>query len=546
MGDLINRVYLEIDLPKIDLIKNSVYWNFDIEIAKKKFDIVSKYYDMVKSYLAANLDYARKINILLKTNNITSDDIFNMMSNDVVLENLINKKEQLRQYLLYDSEISEIDEIFEKNSRSELSQQLNQIDISQLCIATIKNLNTYHYGPEHVINLSNLKKNHLSKLINTDIKDSLNKFFSKVQLIYVKYENIYQQTKSNTYCERYKFAWVEEIGHAIIDMVDIRIGNEIIDRHNGDWYVLFNKLCIRQEKIENYNKMIGNIKSLTIFDDQIKESYRLVVPLQFWFCRYTGLSLPIISLKYHDVTLSLKFKSLSKLCYTTIDSSVVNVENFQSHFNLNIENAKLYIEYIYLDTSERIRFAQSSHEYLIEFLQFDNFENIDGKEISIHINFSHPTKYIIWTIQPNDYRDNFDGRTKCQWNNFGMYDDKSGSPIDTAYIRINSYNRTDSKQDFVFYNYVHPLLYFNHSPTDGVGVYSFGLKPLEHQPSGSINLGRIDDFRIVLNLKKEFVEYISHNTNPGAFIGVYAVSYNVLRIMSGMGSLAFHTSISRF
>ena len=76
---------------------------------------------------------------------------------------------------------------------------------------------------------------------------------------------------------------------------------------------------------------------------------------------------------------------------------------------------------------------------------------------------------------------------------------------------------------------VQPLRHFSNSPISGVNVYSFALQPEEHQPSGTCNFSRIDN--ATLNIKWSKV-------NVG-ICNIYTVNYNVLRIMSGMGGLAY-------
>ena len=79
-----------------------------------------------------------------------------------------------------------------------------------------------------------------------------------------------------------------------------------------------------------------------------------------------------------------------------------------------------------------------------------------------------------------------------------------------------------------YFNYVQPFQHHSNTPADGVNVYSFALKPEEHQPSGSCNMSRIDNAQLVVEL------------NAGVDrMSVFGVNYNVLRIMSGMGGLAY-------
>ena len=132
-----------------------------------------------------------------------------------------------------------------------------------------------------------------------------------------------------------------EYGHSLIKSVEVEIGGQRVDRHTGEWLHIWNELTQEAGKKEGYKAMIGNV-------DDDSASRTLYVPLQFWFCRNPGLALPLIALQYHEVKINVEFAS-----------SLGNSVTMSS-------NAKLYVDYIYLDTDERRRFAQISHEYLIE------------------------------------------------------------------------------------------------------------------------------------------------------------------------------------
>ena len=109
------------------------------------------------------------------------------------------------------------------------------------------------------------------------------------------------------------------------------------------------------------------------------------IPFQFWFCRNPGLALPLIALQYHEVKVSLTYSAAANLVETT-----GNLPTFPSN--------KLFVDYIYLDTDERRRFAQQSHEYLIEQLQFQ--QQGSGTATRTELNFNHPVKELIWTGAP--------------------------------------------------------------------------------------------------------------------------------------------------
>lgn len=539
LGDLMSRVYLEIELPKVDLIKAQQYWQFDKPTVSYQYEKIKEFYQMVCDHISINTDISRKLEILIKTNNISMIDIEATMSSPLFIENLVTSRKKIQEYIATNNNFNDISEL--SDNKFNLIQHINQFDTQLLFNNAIKVANLQYSKMGNNIDL--IKRKIINYFLRKLLYQEMKNFYMKIYQLYLDKEKLYRSFVDNTYLERYKFAWVEELGHALIDNVEIKIGSNSIDKQTGDWLILFNKIFGKEYQMENYNKMIGNVPELTIFDDKIKNTYKLFIPLQFWFCRHTGLALPLIALRYHDVVLNFKLKDLSKLCYVEEAEGLLDILNIQSQYNINIIDAKLYVEYIFLDTDERRRFAQTTHEYLIETVQYDELSGVAGKQYNSHLEFSHPTKFVIWFVQPNFYRDNPTGRNKCQWNNFGTNPDKTGYTLQSTYLRLNSYDRTDPQLDIKYFNYLQPYYYFNHSPTDGFCVYSFAAKPMIQQPSSTINLGRIDDFGIVLNFTDQFIK-LSNNqiidaVPIGFYMGVYIMSYNILRLMSGMAGVAF-------
>jgi hypothetical protein len=110
------------------------------------------------------------------------------------------------------------------------------------------------------------------------------------------------------------------------------------------------------------------------------------------FNRNNGLAIPLIALQYHDVRITIDFRPLSQCVNTTSTAPV-----------LSMTGAQLIIDYVYLDSEERKRFAQASHEYLIEQLQFTGSENMGSTSNKYRLNFNHPCKYLIWASHLNNY-----------------------------------------------------------------------------------------------------------------------------------------------
>jgi hypothetical protein len=256
---------------------------------------------------------------------------------------------------------------------------------------------------------------------------------------------------------------------------------------------------------------------------------KMYVPLQFWFCNNYGLALPLIGLQYHEVKIIIQFEEASK-CMIKYQDPPKDLR------------ASLWIDYIYLDTDERRKFAQSSHEYLIEQLQYTGKESVQNK---LKLNFNHPVKELVWVVNKNE-------KSNVDWFNFTNNQmllelktkpyntktineelvDKSTNCVKSAKLILNGNDRF-YERDGRYFNLVQPFQHHTNVPKNrGINLYSFALKPEEHQPSGTLNMSRIDTATLSLN-------YEQGVTNQTHSISVYAVNYNVLRILSGMGGIAY-------
>lgn len=194
-------------------------------------------------------------------------------------------------------------------------------------------------------------------------------------------------------------AWVRRLGHALIRSVEIDIGGAPIDKHFGVWLDVWYELTHSVNQERGYAAMIGDVDQLTSLQPSVAGGYDLFIPLQFWFCRNYGLALPLIALQYHDVRLIFEFEDLEKL-YVYTRGTLSSSPSFQS---LSYVSAGVLIDYVYLDSEERRRFAQVGHEYLIEQLQTDGEQQLTSQTAStapqpqsFTLNFNHPCKEIIW------------------------------------------------------------------------------------------------------------------------------------------------------
>ena len=456
----------------------------------------------------------------------------------------------------------------------------------------------------------------------------------------------------NSVSQLNRFRWLNYIGHRLVKTVELEIGGQRIDRQYGDWMQIWTQLSQDVGTIQALDDMIGNTHDLVLMKD--RKGYALdascagseltntcapragtpartlYIPLQFWFCRNPGLAIPLIALQYHEVRINVEFEQWINCCYYELTGSATAPTSIQS-----LTAASLYIDYIYLDTEERRRFAQQTHEYLIEQLQFTGAESITSSSNKIQLNFNHPVKELVWVVQrdsyvdctpqqtfiaevngmqPFNYTDDFStegivmdvlargglgtgqsGGSAAQlgtvptttgdgpsgpylpgvgistgpslggasWLDTGVtslataqqeqgivFEDTTNyllakvilssgvrcegkNPVEVAKLQLNGQDRFTEREGRYF-SRVQPYQHHTRTPTQGINVYSFALKPEEHQPSGTCNFSRIDKATLQLTVSVNTVR-----SGRTAQVRVYAVNYNVLRVMSGMGGLAY-------
>ena len=333
--------------------------------------------------------------------------------------------------------------------------------------------------------------------------------------------------------------YCDEVGHALINNVELEIGGQRVDKHYAAWLNIWQQLTQRPEQATGYNTMIGNVAGTCPVNGANAAGATIYVPLQFWFCRNPGLALPLIALQYHEVKVNLQFETLANL---TLTQGVADAAwSAQTTAAGSLSATSLWVDYIYLDTDERRRFAQVSHEYLIEQLQFTGDESAPSTNPKLRLNFNHPVKELVWVVREDSMvgtgvLQHFNWSTAAGTQNANtnairnVYDASSSTrKVSDAKLQLNGHDRFATRNGDYF-NLVQPYQHHTRVPASvGVNVYSFALKPEEHQPSGTCNFSRIDNATLSLTLDEAVASTVK----------VFAVNYNVLRVMSGMGGLAY-------
>lgn len=461
-----------------------------------------------------------------------------------------------------------------------------------------------------------------------------------------------------------KFAWIRRLGHAILSTIEFELGGTIMDRQYGTWLDIWYELARQGDHERGYAHMIGDIPELITYNAEVKNSFTLFIPLQFWFNRHVGLSIPLIALQYHDARIHIEFNQKQNV--------IIKDCNFDDTL-VEMDDVTLLTNYIYLDSEERRRFAQVGHEYLIEQIQFNGVEPVLNLTQRYKLDYSHPTKEIIWAMKNGNYTtgkrfifyshlsdwtkcdpDNNDpncktpledaackiilesvsvneqpveglwievlglttqtvgtinvtnnsiqsvyvnassltigeygitnkinadvivsneGVVSCdsvsttlttrdlsvphefmtdtrnnpcdpfvnQFSNYGILIDGTINPIQFAIIKLNGHDRFDRREG-AYFNYVQPDQHHSNSPKDGINVYSFSLYPEQHQPSGTANLSLIESTLLTIT----FLESTASPDLPDLnFLNednqlfVFCMNYNIMRIMSGLGGIAY-------
>lgn len=342
-------------------------------------------------------------------------------------------------------------------------------------------------------------------------------------------------------------------GEKLLKKMELLIGGTTIDTQYSDWLHVWNELTLNTEQKLTYELMVGHRSNLVI-----DSSGGLIsVPLQFWFCRNAGLALPRKALENTDVQLRVTFEGRDKMGRSQNTSSGMSASTLAS--NLDLSNPKMYADFIYLDTDESRRFLASRHEYLIEQVQVA--PGIDGHSISssgdttLKLNFNHSVKELIWITKNNaltsadsstGVNDHFnytrgmnadDAANEFQRmrihmtseniaGNLALRDD----PMNVAKITFNGDDRLSAgNRNAQYFNMVQPYYHHTGSPAPGIYVYSFALRPEEYQPSGSVNMSRIDDVKLVM----------SFNGSTQNKLITFAVNYNILIITDGLANLVW-------
>ena len=232
--------------------------------------------------------------------------------------------------------------------------------------------------------------------------DLVTRMYLRIQLSKLLMTNV--SALSEVDRSQFYFAYVRELGNFMIDWIRFEIGGTQIDKHWGHWMSTWHDLTKDVNNNPAYRAMVGDIDELTALrspDSQgyLTQDYLLFVPLIFWCNTNTGLALPLIALQYHEVRLWFQFQTFERLIVNSNNLPLSRLNSGNGVFN----NASLLVDYVYIDTEERRRFAQIGHEYLINQLQYTGTQAVTQNPLRVTLTYNHPSKEFIWKIISGAY-----------------------------------------------------------------------------------------------------------------------------------------------
>lgn len=494
-GDLIKDIILKVSLPSVSLNKTTS--NEEIE---------QNYNNLIQS------------ETLIKNFN----NFIHFIYESIIIANngLDNFNET------FDNIYTSINTYLDSNKDFLLNKNIIGDDINNNFNITLHLLNIYNLNENQII-----KKNKLKLLIESYINKS-NNILKNLQDDYSTKKIIYENSLNNNY----NFSWINTLGWNIVSKVELEIGGFVVDRSYNQYLYIWNQLFNTNFKKLDFNKLFSLSSSVYTYDNTPKNNFDIYIPIKLFFNKDYSLSLPIISIKHQVVIIKININTLSKLIYTNYD-----LNDIQS--KIKITNIKLLTNFIYLDQDERLKFANSNHEYLIEQTNQYQYKNIKKNDIDLELNFNNPTKYIIWTNQKQSDITNYNIHN--QYSSTLTYDLTDSYPnitsnknntIISSNLQLNGVDRS-IPYDSIYYNYVVPYEHKLSSCNDGINMYSFSLNPNDLQPSGSCNFSKLNKKFLKISLNDEFLNRLSDDDY--IISNVFSINYNILRFRKGMASLVF-------
>lgn len=350
-------------------------------------------------------------------------------------------------------------------------------------------------------------------------------------------------------------SYTNSVGHALIQEISLEIGEQEIDKQTGEWMEIWTELSTPIGQRDALNQLIGRqplYETPHIIPDATG-GMQLLIPLQFFFCNNPGLYLPLIALQYTPIRINITLRPLQQLFWTPY---VVDQDPCVTQVSCTspIVNMMMWGDFVYLDVEERRQFVSTTHEYLIEQVQYTPPYAITSKQnnATVSVEFNHPIKEFLFIVR----RDEMVNRN--EWFNYsslaigestvqapGTSMIGAVTPIRTdliasAVLQLDGYDRFTSR-NASFFRLQQPYDHHTTTPVNAyIYNYSFALKPEDIQPTGSMNASRIDSITWQIQMNTLLTQpTTAYPPRGNCHIVIYGHNYNVFRVINGFGGLLF-------
>lgn len=342
-----------------------------------------------------------------------------------------------------------------------------------------------------------------------------------------------------TYCD--------SIGHALIQQADLSIGGQVVESINGDYLDIYDEFFTPVSQERAIEQLAGRIYSRTGLGPASNVVHRtengfdangafprtFIVPLRFWFTNDTNLALPLCALKRQEVDVSIRIEEIEKL----VVSEKFSINEFLRTTAqlggkpLEIESMSLLVDYVFLTDEEALQFETSSLNYLITQIQgVQKLVPSTDSTTTLRTTFTNPVKEMFIIVQNTQTRK---GDSTLQTDYFNYKSSAGLDNLNNLELTFNGEVRIDKDiADGFYLRNVQPLQCHTRVPRRYIYNYSFAITPESYEPTGQVNMSRIND--VLFNLE------LGAANNQERVVKIYVKNYNVLRIESGLGGVLFN------
>ena len=327
--------------------------------------------------------------------------------------------------------------------------------------------------------------------------------------------------------------YTDSIGHALIEYCDLVIGGQTIERITGEYMEIFSELSVSNSQQDAYYYLVGKSRDQSVTGGNNTGRRVYIVTLPFYFFRNNQLGVPLYSIYRQEVELKFKFRPLLDVVINSDDTTTpyTTADNVQA----TILRSGILTEYVYLTNEEKDYISARATDYVIEQLQISrSVIEPDENSKSFKLNFTNPVKELYIVVQSQTKQD------RNYW--FDFNDDNqpsnSNSFIDSLQLEFNNEIMiSQDVADYLYLLYAQPMYYHSRVPKRNIYNYSFALRPEDPEPTGQVNMSRIINKLLKVNMRTNADG--SYDGSENRNIRIYAKSYNVLRVQDGLAGLIF-------